>query len=206
MKKLTAIVLLISLYSSIGKSQQAKKNETPAFTIAPNGALVIKPSASSSSKDFDFMDGNWEQTNHKLKDRLVNSKEWIDFPAKLSFNKILNGIGNTDHFYATIGGKSFEGFTLRLFNPQTRLWSIYWAASGAGVLEPEVVGSFNGNIGTFYGRDTEKGKNIIVQYKWDKTNPKDLKWSQAFSADEGKTWEWNWYMHEWPAGTKGKSK
>jgi len=33
-----------------------------------------------------------------------------------------------------------------------------------------------------------------VLYQWNKTNPEHPIWSQAFSPDNGKTWEWNWEM------------
>ncbi len=194
--------MIISAFPVLTRAQSS--NETPGFTVAPNGELLIKPSATSSANDFDFFVGSWEISNHKLNGRLVHSKSWTDFTAKCSVNKILNGIGNTDHFYATFDGKPFEGLTLRLFDPKTKLWSIYWAASDKGKLEPPVLGSFKGNIGTFYGRDTWNRKSVIVQYRWNKTNPKDLLWSQAYSTDNGKTWEWNWYMHEKPINTKGK--
>jgi hypothetical protein len=84
--------------------------------------------------------------------------------------------------------------SLRLFNPKTKLWSIYWADSDVVVLDVPQVGSFDGNIGNFYARDVFKGKEIIVQFKWDKTIPDAPVWSQAFSSDNGTSWEWNWYM------------
>ena len=85
--------------------------------------------------------------------------------------------------------------TLRLFNPQTKLWSIYWADSAVVTLDKPVVGSFDAGIGRFFTRDVWEKTPIIMQFEWDKTDPEAPVWSQAFSADEGKTWEWNWYMH-----------
>jgi hypothetical protein len=60
-----------------------------------------------------------------------------------------------------------------------------------GHLDPPVVGSFENRIGHFFARDTFKGQNIIVVFRWDARNPQLPIWSQAFSTDEGKTWEWN---------------
>jgi hypothetical protein len=37
------------------------------------------------------------------------------------------------------------------------------------------------------------GKPIIVMFRWDARNKDRPIWSQAFSRDNGKTWEWNWY-------------
>lgn len=157
--------------------------------------LSIQPSVASSFYDFDFLVGRWTIHNRKLKSRLNKCTEWFEFDAKQEMRIILNRIGNTDSFKTTIDGMPFEGMTLRLFDPATRLWSIYWADSNKGVLDPPVMGSFDNNIGTFYGRDVFDGKDILVKFNWDKTNPDKPVWSQAFSADNGETWEWNWYMY-----------
>jgi len=58
-------------------------------------------------------------------------------------------------------------------------------------MDPPVVGSFEGNIGTFYGKDVFRGKPILVVFVWDKTDKDNPVWSQAFSPDNGLTWEWN---------------
>ena len=90
-------------------------------------------------------------------------------------------------------GKLFEGLTLRLFDPKTRLWSLYWIASNTGTIDPPQVGSFENGVGHFCGKDTFKGKPIIVVFRWDARNKERPVWGQAFSADNGKTWEWNFF-------------
>lgn len=109
--------------------------------------------------------------------------------------KLLNGLGNIDSFITTEGHAPFEGMALRLFNLQTRLWSIHWADSLRGTLDAPIIGSFQGNIGQFYGDDTYEGQPVVIQFEWDKTEPSHPVWRQAFSADRGQTWEWNWYMY-----------
>jgi hypothetical protein len=157
--------------------------------------LAPAPSAASSQHDFDFLVGHWKIYNRKLKTRLAGCTGWLEFDAHQEMRHILNGTGNMDIFKTTIDDKSFEGMTLRLFDPVSRLWSIYWADSNAGKLDPPVIGSFENNIGTFACRDVFNGKDILVKFIWDKTNPEQPVWSQAFSDDGGKTWEWNWYMY-----------
>jgi len=159
------------------------------------GRLEIFPSANSSQTDFDFFAGEWKIHNRKLKTRLNNCTEWEEFDATGEMHKTLNGIGNTDNFLTRFNGKPFEGMTVRLFDPKTRLWSIYWADSNTGVLDVPVIGSFDNNIGNFFCKDIFNGKEIIMQFIWDKTDIDHPVWSQAFSADNGKTWEWNWYMY-----------
>ena len=95
-------------------------------------------------------------------------------------------------FSAAFDGEQFEGIAIRLFNPQTKLWNIYWADSNAVSFDPPMVGSFEGNIGKLYCKDTFNEQDIIVHFHWDKADIDNPIWSQAFSIDNGKTWEWNW--------------
>jgi hypothetical protein len=163
----------------------------PPLQLDSTGALVIHASATSSEHDFDFLVGDWKLRNRKLKSRLTHSNEWIAFESTVSMQQILGGMGNIDKYTELVSGKPYEGVALRLFNAKTKLWSIYWADSNSGALDPPVVGSFADRVGHFFARDTYKGQNIIVVFRWDVRNPQRPIWSQAFSTDEGRTWEWN---------------
>ncbi len=70
--------------------------------------------------------------------------------------------------------------------------SLYWVPSDTGILDPPVVGSFDNDIGHFFCKDTFNGKEIIMLFRWDMRDRSHPVWSQAFSPDKGKTWEWNW--------------
>ena len=159
------------------------------------GDLNIVALENSSPRDFDFLVGKWNIHNRKLKTRLNECKEWDEFEASGECRKILQGFGNVDSFLTEFGGEAFEGATLRLFNPKNRLWSIYWADSEAVVLDVPQIGSFENGVGRFYAGDVFEGANIVVQFQWDATDVDKPVWSQAFSADDGRTWEWNWYMN-----------
>jgi len=179
---------------SLHYQQEQTLKSMEQMSINSFGDLEIIPTKTSSRNDFDFFVGKWKIHNKKLKTRLNDCNDWTEFEALCECRKILDGFGNTDSFKTEFDGKPFEGMTLRLFNPQTKLWSIYWADSNAVVLDVPQIGSFDGGIGKFYARDVFAGKPIIVQFCWNATDPKIPIWSQAFSADEGQTWEWNWYM------------
>ena len=56
------------------------------------------------------------------------------------------------------------------------------------------MGGFDGDLGLFYGDDTDDGKPIKVVYRWMKQGAGHARWEQAFSYDDGKTWETNWVM------------
>jgi len=124
----------------------------PEIKFDSNGELIITASPTSSKHDFDFFEGKWRLHNKRLKARLNHCTEWIEFESTQEMYRVLNGIGNIDNFLATFNGAPFEGMSIRLFNPATRLWNIYWADSNHGKLDPPVVGSFENNIGLFCKR------------------------------------------------------
>jgi hypothetical protein len=166
-----------------------------AFSLSPDGKLAIAASETSSKNDFDYLVGNWNIRNRTLKEHLAGSDAWDEFDATQECRPILLGLGNFDIFHTELDGKLFEGLTVRLFDPQTRLWTIYWADSDAVKLDGGKVGSFDGDVGEFFGREVVAGKDVIVKFHWDKRNPKAPIYSRAFSADAGRTWEWNWYSN-----------
>jgi hypothetical protein len=174
--------------------------EIPKIAFDESGNLEIVASSASARHDFDFYVGNWKLHNKKLKSRLDNCNEWIAFDATVKMYKVLNGLGNIDNIYTTLNGNPFEGMSVRFFNPETKLWSIHWADTNSLKLDKPTVGSFDGDFGHFYTLDKIEGKNILVVYRWDIRNKEKPIWSQAFSADNGKTWEWNWYMYFTRAG------
>jgi hypothetical protein len=163
----------------------------PHLRFDSTGAPRLQASATSSQHDFDYLVGRWKLRNRKLKSRLTHSTEWIAFESQVEMHQILNGLGNIDKYTDTASGTPYEGVALRLFNPKTRLWSIYWADGNSGSLDPPVVGSFENSVGHFFARDTFNGRKIIVVFRWDVRNPQLPIWSQAFSTDDGETWEWN---------------
>ena len=167
----------------------------PKVNFDENGELTITASPTSSQLDFDFFEGKWKLRNKKLKTRLNDCTQWTEFESTQEMYRVLNGIGNIDNYLATFDGIPFEGMSVRLFNPKTKLWSIYWADSNEGVLQPAVVGSFENNIGHFFTKDTFNGKKILVVFRWDVSDKENPIWSQAFSGDKGENWEWNWYMY-----------
>ena len=169
--------------------------EIPKISFDINGELAITASPTSSKNDFDFYQGKWRLKNRKLKTRLNHCTEWTEFDSTQEMYKVLNGLGNIDNFLATFDGVPFEGMSIRLFDPKTKLWSIYWADSNDGVLQPPVRGSFEHHIGHFFAKDTFNDRNILVVFRWDVRDKENPIWSQAFSDDNGKTWEWNWYMY-----------
>ncbi len=196
-KKPLALLILFVLAASFAKAQPSVPTGPSLVNarITQAGELEITPSSTSSANDFDYLAGKWTMHNKRLLSRLSNCTQWVEYEATdENMGSILYGIGNMDFFkttYNQVNGKPYEGLTVRLFNPATRLWSLYWVDSNKGTMDPPVVGSFEGNVGTFYCKDVFNGKPILVRFIWDKTDKDNPVWGQAFSPDNGLTWEMN---------------
>ena len=192
------LIVLLLAFTTIGYSQKKfLRDDTsiaiPAIHFDTNGELAIVPSPTSSVADFDFLVGKWKLKHERLTSRLTQSNEWEEFETAVEDFRILEGMGHMDVGHAVQNGKAWEGRTIRLFNPKTRLWSLYWVESNAVILDPPVVGSFENGVGHFFTKHVYNGKKVIMLFRWDARNKEKPIWSQAFSPDNGKTWEWNWY-------------
>ena len=145
-------------------------------------------------EDFDFLIGDWSVHHRRLRQRLAGDDFWIEFTGAAAVRKILRGLGNVDEFDIPLPGDPFVGATFRLFDPASQRWSIYWAETRAPVLGPPVVGHFLEGRGLFYGEDTFDGKPIRVRFIWTPLTQQQCTWEQAFSLDDGRSWETNWMM------------
>ena len=93
----------------------------------------------SEASDFDFLPGEWNVHNRRLRERLAGSEEWEEFEATSVARHILGGCGNEDEFRTDYDG-GFVGMSFRFFDPTSRQWSIYWADSRRpGVLDPPLL-------------------------------------------------------------------
>ena len=148
------------------------------------------------SRDFDFFVGTWKVHHRRLRERLVGSTSWEEFEGECTDRNILGGTANFDESWMNREKGRLYGMTLRLYDQKSGEWSLYWAATGSGVLDIPMVGAFNekNGIGEFYAHETHKGQHVYSRFIWSQITPNSCRWEQALSADGGKTWETNWIM------------
>jgi hypothetical protein len=148
--------------------------------------------------DFDFLAGTWKVEHRKLAAMAdPECTDWVEFEGVQWMRQTLGVLGNVDNLTVEKmpDGSSFQGMSLRLFDPETGRWSIWWASTRApGHLDPPVVGRWDGTHGEFHGTDTVGGKPIGVRYDWDVFDADRAQWEQSFSFDGGTTWVRNWRM------------
>jgi hypothetical protein len=148
--------------------------------------------------DFDFLFGEWAIANRKLADPLSQEGgDWLEFASTAESHPILGGLGNLDtYLMAEFPGRGrFHGFALRLFQPTTGLWRIWWASTGGdGQLDTPVVGRFVDGQGRFECNDVLGGRAVAVRYQWKDITPSSARWEQAFSFDGGHSFATSWVM------------
>jgi hypothetical protein len=144
--------------------------------------------------DFDFLIGTWKTRNRRLKERLKGSDDWEEFEGRFVVRKLLGGLGNLDEVVLERPSGRTEAVTLRLYNPQSRQWSIHWADSLSADLQPPMVGEFKDGRGEFYDQEMFEGRAIFCRFIWSEITPTSCRWEQAYSADGGVNWETNWIM------------
>ena len=167
---------------------------SPAFANADAPQPAKNKDDLSGLHDFDFIAGEWRVHHRVLKDRLAASHDWMVFDGTQKAWLTLNGYGNVDDNVLDKPTGTYRGVTVRSYDPQTGLWSIWWldGRQPAINLDPPVRGRFVNGVGTFYADDTLRGKPIRVRFIWKPETHTTSHWEQAFSADGGKTWETNW--------------
>lgn len=155
--------------------------------------------------DFDFLTGHWRVANRRLDDPFDEAgASWSAFESDVESRPILAGLGNIDTYSIAHfpGVGPFQGFALRLFDADMRLWRIWWASSlGGGRLDNPVAGRFVDKVGRFEGDDVVRGRAVRVRYTWGDIGPTSARWEQGFSFDEGETYTVNWIMQFSRRGT-----
>src|ERR1700740_1962774 len=161
------------------------------------GAPRVSSQKTTSERDGQhavcFALGTWKAHLKRLKHPLTGSKTWVEFDGTFVARKVWDGRANVEEVELNSPSGPIEGLTLRLYNPQSRQWSIYWANSKNGAMDTSPqIGQFKNGRGEFYGTDTLNGKLIYVRFVWTNTNTNTPHFEQSYSDDGGKTWEVNW--------------
>jgi hypothetical protein len=169
-----------------------------AATFHLHPMLAQTPDAQPSARhdgshDFDFEDGTWKIHLKRLQHPLTGSNIWTEFDGTTTTRKLWNGQAHIEQFETDGSAGHIEGLTLRIYNPESHQWSIYWANSKNGELGiPAMVGEFKDGSGEFYDQEPYNGRMIFVRFIWSGITPNAAHFEQAFSDDGGKTWEVNW--------------
>jgi hypothetical protein len=186
--KLRTLLLLCGLVL-IPQPLQAFARKRPS---AQGTSLRPAPTRRDGQHDFDFEIGTWKTHLKRLLNPLTGSTKWVEYEGTSVVRKVWNGRANLVELVADGPAGHFEGLSLRLYNPQSRQWSLNFASVNGGVMTEPTIGEFKDGRGEFFSRETLDGRAIFVRFVISDITPNSCRFEQAFSDDGGKTWEVNW--------------
>lgn len=149
--------------------------------------------AGDGQRDFDWEIGAWHTEVRVLADPLSETEdEWLHFEGTSVVRPLLDRRANVVELQVAGPTGRIEGLNLRLYEPEARRWSLTFVNIRNGLLTPSVYGGFHNGIGEFHGDDQLGGRPITVRFLIYRQGPDRARFEQAFSPDDGATWETNW--------------
>jgi hypothetical protein len=171
----------------------------PNHAFAQQNSEESKPGVQNTSTqrdgqhDFDPLIGSWKYHLKRRLNPLSGSNSWVEFDGTGVCYRIWDGRAQLDTIEVDgAAAGHIEGLTLRLYNPQSHQWRLYWSNSKIGILDPPQIGEFKDGRGEFYAQDTVNDKVILIRFVWTNLITNSPHFEQSFSDDGGKTWEVNW--------------
>jgi hypothetical protein len=159
---------------------------------APKPGPERTPAGRDGQHDFDFEIGTWKTHLKRLQHPLTGSTAWTEYDGTSVVRKVWEGRAHLLELEVDGPAGHIEGLSLRLYNPESRQWSLNFANSRAGVMSPPTIGEFKNGRGEFYDQESFNGRDILVRFVISDITPDSCHFEQAFSEDGGKTWEVNW--------------
>lgn len=177
------------------RAKEETAEQKPTDVISEKLSKVNQTSnVMNGQNDFDFQYGTWKTHIKRLLKPLTSASDWVEYDGVSVVRKVWDGRASLIELKVEGPTGRIEGMGLRLYNPETRQWSINWASSSDGALQTPMHGSFKNGRGDFYDREVFNGKIISARNSFFDITPDSISFEQAFSEDGGKTWEANWLM------------
>ena len=161
-----------------------------ALLAAP--AVAQSPAPRDGQHDFDFEIGRWTTHLSRLQNPLSGSTTWVEYNGTTVVRKVWDGRANLVELTVDGPGGRLEALNLRLYDPQSRQWGLYYASARGGRIGVPSVGEFRNGRGEFYSQEDFNGRTILVRFVITPLTPDSCRFEQSFSDDGGKSWEVNW--------------
>lgn len=164
-------------------------------TRVKTGAALMDPKPLGNApgqRDFDWQLGSWQVDMSRLEHPLSGSKAWTHLKGTVRVHELWNGRANLAEIESRGSSGPLQFLSLRLFNPQSREWSLNFASSDSGIMSQPMVGEFKDGRGDFYDQELFRRRSVLVRFSFLGITSRSGHDEQAFSTDGGRTWEVNW--------------
>lgn len=182
----TCLAMLFAAIAWQPPQTMAQQKPPASETGAPS------PAMKDGQHDFDWEIGTWKTRLSRLQRPLTGSTSWVEYEGSTVVRKVGNGPANLVELDVAGPAGRIQGLSLRLYNPESRQWSLNFSNSASGTLSPPTIGEFKNGRGEFFNQETLNGRAILVRFIISDITAHSCRFEQAFSDDGGKTWEINW--------------
>ena len=183
-KKLASVVSAALVVLSLGFAQSNSE--------ASRTNLQQTSRERDGQHDFDFEIGTWKTHLRRLVHPLTGSTTWVEYDGITVVQKVWNGRANLVELEVDGPAGHIEALSLRLYNHQSRQWSLNFSSSSGGTMSQPTIGEFKNGRGEFFDQEILNGRAIFVRFVISDITPTSCRFEQSFSDDGGKTWEVNW--------------
>jgi hypothetical protein len=186
------------IVTSLGLSSAALLPGRASGQPASGNQPAATQQARDGQSDFDFEIGTWKTRLSRLLRPLTGSTTWVEYEGTTVVRKVWDGKANLVELVADgkpgsgAGTGRIQALSLRLYNPQSRQWSLNFSNSAGGTMATPTIGEFRNGRGEFYDQETLNGRAIFVRFLIIPITVDSIRFEQSFSDDGGKTWEPNW--------------
>lgn len=142
--------------------------------------------------DFDFLQGSFDVTGRRLRNALDPASGWVEVAATSSAVVLFDGAVSIDEMW--FPDELRFGLSLRLFEPESSVWTVRWVDGRGGGPQPPAVGRWQDGSCWLTGADEYRGHPVLASYRWTDVTGDAAAWEQCFSIDGGQTWQPNWIM------------
>lgn len=181
-------------------SYDAGKTWQPNFVasltrVAPASAIPYANGSDEPTQQhaFDWQFGLWNVHMRRLLHPLTNRATWTNLDGTVKVSKIWNGRANLAEIVAAGPASKLEILALRIYLPQSHAWTLAFAGSSSGQLQPPMYGTFKNGRGTFYDQEDVHRRAVWYRFEFFDATPNAAKDAEALSVDGGKTWVPDFY-------------
>jgi len=112
----------ILLFSSMILVQSIHIPPSSFLVATAQAQQVVQPR--DGQRDFDFEIGTWTTKLSRRLKPLTGSSTWVEYTGTTTVRKVWDGRANLVELDVTGPSGRIEGLSLRLYNPESRQWSL----------------------------------------------------------------------------------
>jgi hypothetical protein len=142
-KRIAARVILCSAFVFVVQPDQAPLAQDAGTSKAES------QSVRDGQHDFDFEIGTWKTHLSRRLRPLTGSTTWVEYDGTTIVRKVWNGHANLLELEVDGAKGHIEALSLRLYNPESRQWSLNFSNSAVGTVGIPTIGDFKNGRGEF---------------------------------------------------------